>query len=231
MENFAAWVTLFFTVIVGISTAIYAGLTWALVSETRLMRRAQTQPFIQVVALPTETWINLVELHIRNVGPGPARDIQFDFEVLEHSAGADLLLKDFTRTEFLNRGLRYLGPGDERISAFSQFVEAFEEKIQAVIRVDVSYIGPDGERHIEQSILDFSEFRGLSQRGTPDLHSIAQSLERLQKDFGHLRSGFGGRLPVDVFTDDDRNREREDIERRFAEMREVQSSDEGATDA
>ncbi len=53
-----------FTAVVTFSTVMYAFLTARLVSETRQMRRAQTDPRIEVVVKPREEWINFLNLFV-----------------------------------------------------------------------------------------------------------------------------------------------------------------------
>jgi len=200
-----------FTAVVTLSTVVYAMLTGKLVSETRLMRRAHTEPRVEVVVKPREEWVNLVSLHVRNIGLGPAYDISFQFDADSGAAGAEKLIRDFTETAFLKQGMRYLGPGQEAISNYSGMHEMFEEKIQAVLRVVVRYRNATGIEHEETYRLDFSEFRGLSRLGRPHLYTIAQSIEKIQKDLQNLASGFR-KLRVDVYTEEDRTREQQEWE-------------------
>jgi len=49
--------SLIFSALVAVSTMVYAVLTWKLVSETKKMREAQTEPKISVSIQPREEWI------------------------------------------------------------------------------------------------------------------------------------------------------------------------------
>lgn len=70
--------TVIFSALVAIATLVYAILTWRLVSETRKMREAQTEPNISVTIQPREEWMNFVDLIIQNIGLGPAYNIKFE---------------------------------------------------------------------------------------------------------------------------------------------------------
>lgn len=200
-----------FTAIVTFSTVVYAFLTARLASETRRMRQAQTDPRIEVVVKPREEWINFLNLYVRNIGMGPAFDLTFEFHADASPKGAEMLIRDFTESAFLKKGLRYLGPGQEVESNVSGIHEGFDEKIEAVLRLIVRYRNASGRQNQETFHLDFSEFRGLSRLGKPHLYSMAQSLEKIQRDIGHIASGFR-KLRVDVFTEEDRTREHDEIE-------------------
>ena len=200
-----------FTAVVTFSTVVYAFLTARLVSETRRMRQAQTDPRIEVVVKPHEEWINLLSLFVRNIGMGPAFDLIFEFHAEASPEGAEMLIRDFTESAFLKNGLRYLGPDQEAKSNVSAIHNGFNKKIEAVVRVVVRYRNASGRQIKEIFLLDFSEFRGLSRLGKPHLYAMAQSFEKIQKDIGHIASGFR-KLRVDVLTEEDRARERDERE-------------------
>ncbi len=66
----AGALTVIFTAVVTLSTVVYAILTAALVKETRRMRQAQTEPKIEITLRPSDEWINLIRLHLKNIGLG-----------------------------------------------------------------------------------------------------------------------------------------------------------------
>ena len=70
-----------FTAVVALSTGVYAVLTWQLVSETRRLREAQTEPRVSVMLeLAERVGHGGMELVIRNEGQGPAQNIRFKFQ-------------------------------------------------------------------------------------------------------------------------------------------------------
>ncbi len=84
--------TVLFTGVVTVSTVVYAVLTAVLVSETKKMREVQTEPRIEITLHPFESAINIVRLHIKNIGLGPAEDIKFNSSVISGGEGAEKLL-------------------------------------------------------------------------------------------------------------------------------------------
>ena len=210
--------TVIFTAVVTIATAVYAILTYILVKETRLMRQVQTEPKLEITAKPMDIAINIIRLHIRNIGLGPALSIKFTPKVLTGSDGAQNLLDEFTQTNFFKTGLAYFGPGQELVSNFTQMNQDYESKIKSVIAFDLQYSGATGKKYKETIIIDMSEHKGISQIGKPHLYSIAQSLEKLQSDIHNITSGFK-RISTDVFTAEDREQESAELRKRYDELK------------
>jgi hypothetical protein len=209
--------TVIFAAVVMLSTVVYAVLTAFLVAETRRMRRAQTEPKVEVFIKHREEWINLIHAYVRNIGLGPAYKISFDISAESGGEGAQALIDDFTKANFFKTGLKYLGPGQEQISGFSQMTEKFDQKIESVLVFDVRYEGATGKQYQEKFRLDFSEFKGRSQIGKPHLYAIAKHLETIKSDIHNLATGFK-RIKADVFDSEDRDRERKEWEEHHAEV-------------
>ena len=212
--------TVIFTGVVTLATAVYAALTWQLVSETRRMRKVQTEPKLEITLRSVDEAIHIQRLHVKNIGLGPALQIAFSPKVLSGGEGAKALLDELTQTNFFRSGISYLGPGEERYSHYTQMHENHDAKIASVLGFDVSYRSATNETYGETLVIDMSERKGSYQLGKPHLYSIAQSLEKLQKDLGHVVSGFK-RIRADIYTSSDRAQEkraiREQVERARAE--------------
>lgn len=228
VNQFGPIITLLFTAAVGVSTVIYAVLTWRLVAETRRMRRAQTEPKIAVFYEPIEEFMNFGHLCVQNIGLGPAYEIQFAMESDGSKAGTEMLIKDFCKTKHLERGVRYLGPSQKLRSGFTSFPEGYEEKIKAILIVAVQYKSSDGRLHKDSYRLDFSELEGSERLGTPHLYSIAETLKKIQSDLHYVVTGVK-RPKVDIFDADDRATARSEVEARLAEEKQRRASRDGGT--
>ncbi len=205
-----------FTAVVTLSTAIYALLTAVLVKETRKMRQAQTEPKIEVVVKSSDHWINLMRVHIKNIGLGPAYDVTFNVSSEVDDEGGRMLLKDFTSANFFNTGLRYIGPSHEIVGGYTQMVNNYDQKINSVLNFKVDYKDCTNKKYNEYFRIDFSEFKGGRQIGTPHLYSISESLTKIEKTLDHIATGWR-QIKVDIFSQRDRDRERkkwEDEERK-----------------
>ena len=207
-----------FTAVVTLSTMVYAFLTAKLTEETRRIRKIQTEPKMEVTLRPREEFINIVSIYIKNIGLGPAYEIKVKIGIETDDEGANELIKDLTKPNFFNTGLNYLGPGQEVVSSFSQMNKMYEKKVESVLNFTVNYKGITNDNYEDQFRIDFSEFKGTSQRGKPHLYSIAQSLEKLQRDIGHIVTGFK-RIKTDIYSSDDRDKETKEIEEYFEQAK------------
>jgi hypothetical protein len=222
--------TLLFTAVVAISTVVYALLTAFLVRETAQMRRAQTEPRLSAYFLPKEEFVNFGHLYIKNIGLGPAFDIRVSIAPEGSLAGSKLLLKDFLKVKAFEKGLNYLGPGQILRSGFTSMVENYQEKINAVLHVSLSYKSADGTKKSETFRVDFSELEGYGSLGKPHLYSIAQSLEKIQGDIHHLSTGFH-KPKVYTFNHEDRERERREWEDKREKMMQKKEQQNGERNA
>lgn len=82
-ENSGAFIVIF-SALGAVAALLYAILTWRLVSKTRRMREAQTEPKISISVQPKEEFISFIDMVIQNIGLRPTYDISFglrkDFE-------------------------------------------------------------------------------------------------------------------------------------------------------
>ena len=209
--------TVLFTAVVTAFTIAYALLTWKLVSETKKMREVQTEPTIEITIKSLDFAVNLARLHVRNIGLGPAKNVNFTPRVISGGKAAQALLDEFTQTNFFKVGLKYFGPGQERVSHFTQMSQGYDEKVKSVLAIDISYEGVTGVKYHEQATIDMSELKGEYQLGAPDLHSIAKSLEKIQGDFSHISSGFK-KINANVYTSEDRAKEQQEQEEWIASI-------------
>jgi len=195
--------TVVFTAVVTISTVAYAILTCSLVSETKRMREVQTEPRIEITLKSLDYAINIVRLHIRNIGLGPAKNIRFTSHISSGGDVAEELLEEFNKANFLKVGLKYFGPGHELCSGYTQITKDFDAKIASVLIYDVEYESFTGKKYKDQITIDISERKGSTQLGKPNLYAIAQSIEAIEKEFSHVVSGFK-KIHADVYTTKDR---------------------------
>lgn len=200
--------TLLFSALVAISTVVYAILTYRLVRETRHLREVQTEPKIEVFIKPFEESLCFLRLFIKNIGLGPAYNISFEINPETQGEGEKLLIADFSQAKFLSNGLRYLGPNQQLEAGYTQITDNFKDKIKAVLLVKARYNSLLGREYETTHRLDLAELEGITTLGTPNLYSIAKSLEKMQRDIDHFSSGHN-KLKVDIYTNQDREIEME----------------------
>jgi hypothetical protein len=225
--------TVLFTAVVTVATAVYAALTWVLVKETRMMREVQTEPKLQVTVSSFDFAIHIVRLHVRNVGLGPALNVTFKPKVLAGGQSAEKLLAEFTDVNFFSVGLKHFGPGQERVSGYTQLTEDHDGKMASVLAIDVTYSSATGKSYSDSLVVDISELKGSYQLGKPHIYAISQSLEKMQKDIHHLTTGFH-RIKANIYTSEDRAEESAEAQARreqWQRERRAQQSDQADSPA
>jgi len=184
-ENSGAFAVIF-SAAVAISTIVYAILTWKLVSETRKMKEAQTEPKVSITIQPREEWINFIDMVIQNIGLGPAYNIKFEINPdFEYMKG-----KFLSELGFKKNGLKYLAPNQKLQFFLTIMSENFEEKTKKPFEIRISYQNSIGKTYKDVYMIDFSQLIGLSQLGEPPLYKIAKNVEEIKKDIHHLSNGF-----------------------------------------
>jgi len=200
-QNSGAFSVLF-SFLVTFATLAYAILTWRLVSETKKMRKVQTEPKISIFMQPKEESINIIDLIIQNIGLGPAYNLEFkidpDFEYLKGEF--------LSERGFLKRGIGYLAPSEKIICFLTLLSFNYKEKIKTSIRINVNYKNAIGINYHDTFEIDFSELSGLERIGTPPLHKIAENISKIQNDLGRICSGFN-RIKVIAYTKEDEKQE------------------------
>ena len=221
--------TVIFSAVVTVATAVYAALTWVLVKETRMMREVQTEPKLEVSVKSFDFAIHIVRLHVRNIGLGPALDVVFHPRVVSGGTSAEKLLAEFTDVNFFNVGLKHFGPGQERVSNYTQLTDDHDGKIASIISLDVTYRSATGKMYSDSLIVDMSELKGGYQLGKPHAYAIAQSLEKIEKDLHKISTGFN-RIKANIYTSKDREREAADAQARREQARAEHASRQKAQD-
>lgn len=195
--------TVIFSGVVASATVVYAILTWKLVSETRRMREAQTEPKVSLCIQPREELINFIDLVIQNVGLGPAYDIKFKISPdFEYAKGRFL-----SELGFMKNGVRFIAPNQKIQFFLTSMIENFEEKIEKSFQVTITYKNSVGKTYEDEYPIDFSQFIGLTQLGEPPLYKIAKNIESIQRDIQHLSTGFY-KMKVIRYTKEDVEEER-----------------------
>jgi hypothetical protein len=203
-----------FSGVVTVATVVYAWLTARLVDETRQMRKVQTEPRVEVSYRLRDEWINLIDISVRNIGLGPAYDIKLEARTESNTTGATLLLQALNKLASFSKGLSYVGPGQEYSSFWASMTDGDATKIDSRLVVTCSYRSTTGTNYRHECIVDLSELKGSSRIGEPPLHKIAKHIEQIEKDLTKMTAATG-RLKVDEYSQEDRDRERAAIEERF----------------
>ncbi|MCJ7457546.1 MAG: hypothetical protein MUP17_00965 [candidate division Zixibacteria bacterium] len=173
-------ITAFFSIVVGASTVAYVILTARLVSETRKMREAQTQPEISITIEPRGESINWIDLIIENTGLGIAENITFKVDPdFEYFKGHLLSQKGF-----IKNGLKCLAPKQKRSFFLTPIGtgEEYQQKIKTAFRIKVSYQNSTGTKtYIHEYLIDFSELEGLMEVKTDRFYNISEGIKGVKE--------------------------------------------------
>jgi hypothetical protein len=222
MDIFIEWLNknsgvfnLLFSFLVAISTVFYAYLTSKLVRETKRLREVQTEPTLEIFFRSHDASMSLLEFVVKNVGQGSAYDITFDLSSNPEGAGTDELLNDLKKLKVITTGIHLLCPTQEFDSYWTDLRQNFESKLQAPITITTTCKSTAGIIYKREHTIDLSELEGKVKIGSSPLYSIAQSVEKLQKDVERISSGWS-KLKVDTYSEEDRQQQRIEMEARFS---------------
>ncbi len=208
-ENAGA-VGVIFSGLVTLATLVYAVLTWKLVSETKRMRKAQTDAKVTVRVETRKEAVNFIDFVVANEGVGPAYNVAFEIRPLRFKKIDSSIHDKINSLGFFQKGIEYLSPTQEIRTFLTSMLQDFDKKIDTAFYISVSYKNSSKEKRNDSFLIDMSIFKGLQQVGKPDLYSIAKDLEKIQKDFHNIATGF---LKPYIITQTKDNYDREEQER------------------
>jgi hypothetical protein len=211
LNSNAGVINLLFGGIVAVATAVYAILTSTLVSETRRLREAQTEPHIELSFRSRDEITSLIDIVAVNIGAGPAYEVKVRFAANSASEGAKQLLHQLSGFNALSNGIAYLAPRQEMRSYWTDVREHLEEKLSTIISATSTCKSAMGKVYTRHHTLDLSELKGMIRIGTPPLLKISQDLERLQDAVSKIASGWS-KPKVHIYTTEDREAERREWE-------------------
>jgi len=172
-----------FSAVVALATVVYALLTWKLVSETSELRRAQTDAFVIVAAVPNQQAFGFLDMIVRNDGSGPAYDVTFEIS----ECTLPEVQKKLADTGFIKRGLAYL-PSRHEFRTF--LTDTFApEKLHGRLVVNVTYRTASKQLLTHSYPLDLSLLENVMHLGTPYHQSVPKHLESIDKRLEQIASG------------------------------------------
>lgn len=221
LKQYQELITLLFTIAVGISTIVYACLTAKLVSETKRMRKAQTDPEVSITLIHNDISISFIDLLVKNIGMGPAYDIKFkvlkDFELLKG--------RMLSEVGFIKYGIKYFSPNQSMRLYLASFIDNPKELEKKEIEISVSYKNSIGELFNRPFVLSFSQFSALLNIGSPPLHKIAENMEKIQRSLDQVIDGFKT-INVNIYDTEDREEKEKKIQKEYEDYKKSQENKE-----
>lgn len=178
--------------IIGIATVVLVGITGYYAYLTWRMLKANNTPEIAISLRPHEAHVNAVMLCLENIGTVAARSLQFTTDP-SFVPGLDRPLE---KIGFLDNGIAFFEPG-RRIEELLVIVLGkgkLNELRQTPLEITVTYKDSVYHKHKRVFHLDFGEFEGFSQFGTPPLYEMAKNIKKIQEDLHRITTG--SRKPI-----------------------------------
>lgn len=182
-------------------TMLYALFTQQMVVEMRTARELQVRPCVLVDFEFPRGW--LMEVVVKNIGDGPARDVRFRFDhPLLNSQG-----QDFSEYPLFHESIEFLPPHKEIRAAFDSATKYFGKKAQLPLKIigRISYADATGQRHDDPLVIDLSIYKNLSFFGHKDMNDLVKEVEELKRAISQMKAFGGGLLiktPRDLATEE-----------------------------
>ena len=184
------------TVVIAVTAGITVWLTWSLVQENRILRKAGTESRVVAYLKIHPRFNEVINFALANVGQGAACNVRFQLEANE---------KDFAfhgvslRNETGRATIGILPPGDKLEMHFGFGDPLLQEPRLRPFQVTVEYEDIGGNLKTDTYSLDVSQFAEWSTMGEPTDHEMAEALKKIEKHLDNCVSGLL-RLKVETMT-------------------------------
>ena len=231
-DTLSSWVAALATVCIAILTIFLAKETWHLrhaqILQINELRKESIRPNLEFYLLPAPASFQFMNVHIENNGKGVARNIKFSFSGENDAPFTDneqLVVEKFTSLNILRNGMLALGHGKQRTSFIFSFID-FSDKMgddtfNIKINVAMSYEDSEQREYQSESMIDFSEFKGIREIGGGDpTYNLYQETKKIREIFQSAQGGMSSkRINVNSSSSKDRTEEQNAIMARIEEQR------------
>lgn len=165
-------------ILIVIFTGLIAYLNYRLASETRRIRKLDSEPNIEVYLVPHDQSTAFINMVIRNSGNGAVRNIKWDF-VYDRE---DVEKKGIAITDMnLFRILHYIPAKEEFRFYFGQTVKLLSDPVMKPIEIKVVYENDDKKKLKKKIfIIDIEPWRGMKKIGENIEYNKMKSLQNIE---------------------------------------------------
>ena len=210
------WVTVAATIVIALAAVTSAWITWRLSQDNRALRQAGTEPSV-VAYLRMAPRHGLPEFVVANVGEGPAFKVTIRFVV----DAAEFARKGVEQQANVDQAIATVLPQGEKHVRFFAGREVFGDFPLKPFEVKVRSENLRGVKAEDSFLLDVSDFMGYANIRTKTVHDIANTLESMHREIGHMTTGFR-RLHVETIT----TAEQQEKDKQWLEGDKAQAADE-----
>jgi len=235
-DTMSAWVGAIATAAIAILTFVLARETWYLrlaqIRQIEELKIEAMRPNLEFYLLSAQASIHMMNAHIQNNGKGVAKNISFKF-VGGDSEGfknkEELIVEKILALNMLKNGMASLGAGKERKSFIFSFLELMKQNgdsiFEAKIRVLIKYEDAVGRIYNSEAVVDFSEFKGVSDVGGDPIYNLYKQTEKIANVLESVQTGMSSkRFNINAYLSNDREAERLALEERLMEIKSRQPS-------
>lgn len=188
------WLTAFSTAAVALATVVLAFLTYGVIRENKLLRKASAEPFIQSYIRPNPDHTTELDFVVANVGRGPAFNIAISIDSDEKFDDRNLI-----RPEIGTRAPIPILAQNENISIhFGSGPSVFKEPAMKAFEVQLRYTDIEGRHRYDRILVDANHLSGYGKleddksKRTKAISGIDQSLAKIANS---LMRNLGNKSP------------------------------------
>ena len=182
-----------FSAIAASAASIATFLGW---KENRELRKAQTEPLIDIKLEPVEYRIHFLRLKITNVGKGGAHNVKIRL-FPESSLKASFLItaqkaiEVFMQRDFMINGVNYLGSNDFKYTDYLSFTGLNRNELDSeyffnlIFNAEIRYEDLKGNKYKNIYKIDTSELK-IYKLGKSFEEAVPKSLEGIQKSLENI---------------------------------------------
>ncbi len=188
-----------------ISTVVLTFLTAVYVYLTKRILESQSEACVMVSLLHERSRPTIIQLVIRNIGNGIARDLNFELSkpIPMNAFGMETdgaKIAEVMNVGPLIRGIAALGPREERRLDWGQYGGLLKNLGEDPVKVTCRF--KTGERQMKPVVceLDIKSFEYTEASGD-EIREISKNIKKISENIGYLTTGFKT-LKIDLVKDE-----------------------------
>jgi hypothetical protein len=187
--------TLLATLVSAFAAVAIVALTQTLASENRRLRKAGTEPDVVAYLMPHPVHLIVINLVVANVGRGPARDVEVEFE----ADATDFSARRVRYPAGRKRRIAAVLPQDERyVQVFGAGEDLYKNGALKEFTIHVWFKDSKGKLRHNRSKASVADFEGYGGFDPPE-YEMAAALKKISDNMDVWSSGMK-RLKVETLT-------------------------------